>query len=43
MFVLYILGVSVASSKASSGSGRMSGIEFNIKDYYAIQVTTIII
>uniref|UniRef100_A0A1B6LNA8 DNA helicase MCM8 n=1 Tax=Graphocephala atropunctata TaxID=36148 RepID=A0A1B6LNA8_9HEMI len=37
MFVLYILGVSVASSKATSGSGRMSGIEFNIKDYYAIQ------
>lgn len=38
MFVLYILGVSVMSSKASSGSGRVSSIEFNIKDYYAIQV-----
>ncbi|XP_054257104.1 DNA helicase MCM8-like isoform X2 [Macrosteles quadrilineatus] len=37
MFVLYILGVSIVSSKASTGSGRMSGIEFNIKDYYAIQ------
>ncbi|XP_046658470.1 DNA helicase MCM8 [Homalodisca vitripennis] len=37
MFVLYILGVSVANGKATSGSGRTSGIEFNIKDYYAIQ------
>lgn len=38
MFLMYVEGVSLANSKNQSAGGRMAGIEFNIKDYYAIKV-----
>ncbi|XP_046388865.1 DNA helicase MCM8 [Ischnura elegans] len=39
MYFIYIEGVSIQNSKSNTVAGRTSGagIEFNVKDYYAIQ------
>lgn len=43
MFLLYIEAASVVNNKKSSavGGNNSVGVEFNVKDYYAIQVETI--
>lgn len=38
MFLLYIDASSVTNCKAGNDSASAVGIEFSIKDYYAIQV-----
>lgn len=42
MFLLYIEAVSVVNNKKHSAVGGKNsvGVEFNLKDYYAIQVET---
>lgn len=39
MFLLYIDASSVTNCKAGTDSASAVGIEFSIKDYYAIQVS----
>ena len=43
MFQLYIDAVSIINCKAGSDGSSGTGIEFSIKDYYAIQVSLILV
>lgn len=38
LFILYIEGVSIVTSKGSGGRLGQNNVEFSLKDYYAIQV-----